>query len=129
MSTETLTSLREVTLTPDETTLIEHANAILTRVEADDFPWPQRLGRVICLSEDLKGTVAGLRASLGDFNGLRTRDAHPSTVFPDLDGGRDDALEVALRLVAEDIRDWTAALASLADEATVLANSTEGGTR
>ena len=57
MSTETLTSLREVTLTPDETTLIEHANAILTRVEADDFRGPATR-RVICLSEDLKA-IAG----------------------------------------------------------------------
>ena len=126
MSTETLTSLREVTLTPDESAAIQRAHGILARVRADGFLWPWSADK----RTSILMAIDGLEDSLDEHRGLRHGTVHPESVFFDLAAGHPDgALAEALERVAEDIRDWTAALASLADEATVLANSTEGGTR
>jgi len=117
-----------VTLTPAETALMERASAQLLRVLADTFPWPPRRTGDLSERDDLKGTIAGLRASLADFNALRDGRIHPASLFFDLAAGHPDgALAEAMERVAQDIADWTGALDSLADEAEDAARRQEEG--
>ena len=122
MSTATATfaaAAEGVIPTDAEAVFIICAKAQLARVHADTFPWPRETGKrtSILMASD------GLRDSLDEFKGLRQGTLHPESVFFDLAPGHPDgALAEAMERVTEDIRDWTAALASLADEATVLAN-------
>ncbi len=111
--------------TPAESITLAAAFTALSRVKAGAFPWPPRRDG-ICLSDDLKGTMAGLLASIADFTALRTGGTHPATLFFDLAAGHPDgAMAQALDLVTEDIRDWTGALTSLADEAEAIARARE----
>jgi hypothetical protein len=109
--------------TSAEDTILAAAFTALSRVKADTFPWPPRRNG-ICLSDDLKGTIAGLTASIADFTALRTGRTHPATLFFDLAAGHPDgALAEAMERLAQDIADWTSALDSLADEAEAIARA------
>ncbi len=111
--------------TPAESITLAAAFTALSRVKAGAFPWPPRRDG-ICLSDDLKGTMAGLLASIADFTALRTGGTHPATLFFDLAAGHPDgALSEAMERVAQDIADWTGALDSLAGEAEAIARARE----
>lgn len=114
-----------VALTDAEAGIIAQARKQLARVEADSFPWPPPRTGNLSRRDDLKATLGFLRDSLDDLTALRGGDLHPATVFPDLDDGRDDALAVALRLVLQDIAEWTIALANHAGMAEAAANGGE----
>jgi hypothetical protein len=100
-----------IALTQAEAEAIARANAALSWIRADTFPWPPQGSDEIRLHAD------GLRSSLDDYADLTASRTHPATLFPDLCDQRDDAMGVALDRVTEDIRTWTGALVSLASAA------------
>ena len=102
-----------ITLTAAEAEAIARARAALAWVNADTFPWPG------WGSSEIKRHIEGLSGCLDDYDGLTSCPPriHPADLFPDLGRGQDNALELALDLVAQDIRDWTAELARLAGKA------------
>jgi hypothetical protein len=110
-----------IALTTEEAEAIARASAALSWVRADTFPWAFAQGGEIGMY------AAGLRESLEDYAALTTRRTHPATVFPDLEDGRDNAMETALDRVTQDIRDWTEALADLAQKAEDAARRQEEG--
>jgi hypothetical protein len=108
-----------IALTTAEAEAIARANAALSWIRADTFPWPAQGGEEIRLHAD------GLRGALDDYADLTASRIHPVTLFPDLDGGRDDAMGIALDRVTQDIRAWTGALADLASAAEEAARARE----
>jgi len=97
-----------IALTAAEAETIARAHGALNWVGADTFPWPGEGGTAI---EDCAGSV---REALEDYAGLTTGAIHPATLFPDLGYGQDNAMETALDLVTQDIRDCTRELEALA---------------
>jgi len=100
-----------IALTAAEAEAIARANAALSWINAGTFPW------AFAKSAEIHMYAAGLRGSMDDYSDLTAGRTHPATVFPDLDSGQDNAMEIALDKVTQDIRDWTGALVSLAREA------------
>ena len=100
-----------IALTAAEAEAIARANAALSWVQADTFPW------AFARSGEIKACADGLRDSIGDYAALTTGGTHPGTLFPDLEAGQDNAMETALDRVTEDIRKWTQALVDLAQAA------------
>ena len=100
-----------IALTTDEAEAIARGNAALAWVRADTFPW------AFARSGEIKAYADEVRESLGDYAALTTRGTHPGTLFPDLEAGQDNAMEIALDRVTEDIRAWTGAVEILANEA------------
>jgi hypothetical protein len=96
--------------TPAEQAVIERAEAVLARVEADSFPWPEPGRKAISLA------AYALRNCLDCHESLRDGSLHPASEFPDLGDGRDDAMGVALSRVTADISDWTEALVMVVAE-------------
>ena len=108
-----------IALTVLEAKAIAGANAALSWVDAETFPWAFAKAGLI------KAAADDLRDSLDDYAGLTTCQAHPATLFPDLEDGRDNAMETALDWVSEDIRDRTTALVELAQAAEDTARARE----
>ena len=108
-----------IALTVLEAKAIAGANAALSWVDAETFPW------AFAQSGLIKARADDLRDSLDDYAGLTADRAHPAALFPDLEDGRDNAMETALEWVTEDIRDRTAALIELAQEAEDAARARE----
>ena len=100
-----------IALTTAEAEAIARANAALSWVQADTFPW------AFARSGEIKAYTDELRGALDDYAALATDRTHPATLFPDLEDGRDNAMETALNWVTEDIRKWTGELADLAQKA------------
>jgi hypothetical protein len=100
-----------IALTQAEAEAIARANAALSWIRADTFPWPAQG------SEEIRLHADGLRGALDDYADLTASRTHPATLFPDLSDERDDAMAVALDRVTEDIRAWTGALCGLASAA------------
>jgi hypothetical protein len=110
-----------IALTATEAEAIARANAALAQVGADTFPWPALPER----RTEIKTYIAGLRDSLADYAALTTGDTHPASLFPELGRGQDDAMGIALDLVAQDIRTWTRELVNLAKKAEDAASDRE----
>ena len=110
-----------IALTAAEAGAIARANAALSWIGADTFPWPAQGSGDIRLHADV------LRDSLRDSADLTASRIHPAALFPDLDRHQDDAMGVALDRVTEDITDWTAALTILASAAEEAARAREEG--
>ena len=108
-----------IALTTDEAEAIARGNAALAWVRADTFPWP-RHGRTF-----ITAYAGGLRDTLDDYADLTAGRTHPATLFPDLGHGQDNAMELALDRVTEDIGKWTAAFADLASVAEAEARARE----
>jgi hypothetical protein len=100
-----------IALTQAEAEAIARANAALSWIRADTFPWPPQGG------DDIRLHADGLRGALDDYADLTASRTHPATLFPDLSDQRDDAMAIALDRVTQDIRDWTGVLCSLASAA------------
>ena len=100
-----------IALTAAEAEAIARARAALDWVNADSFPWPPLGGGEIRRHRD------GLADCLDDYAGLTAGRIHPADLFEDLGRGQDNAMELALDLVTQDIRDWTAELVRLANAA------------
>ena len=101
-----------IALTTDEAEAIARANAALSHIRADSFPWEA------ARSGEIKACADSLRESLDDYGYLAAGDIHPASLFFDLAGGHpDDALAQALDKVTQDIRKWTRDLVALANEA------------
>lgn len=100
-----------IALTKAEAEAIARANAALAHIRSDTFPWAS------ARSGEIKAYADEVRESLDDYAALTTRGTHPGTLFPDLEDGRDNAMETALDRVTEDIRAWTGVLEVLANEA------------
>ena len=97
-----------IALTAEEAEVIARANAALSWIRAGTFPW------AFADRDLIKACADSLRECLEDYAGLETGRTHPATVFPELEDGRDNAMETALDLTAEDIQDWTRELVRLA---------------
>ena len=110
-----------IALTVLEAKAIAGANAALSWVDAETFPW------AFAQSGLIKARADDLRDSLDDYAGLTADRAHPAALFPDLEDGRDNAMETALEWVTEDIRAWTGAVEVLANEAEDAARVNEKG--
>jgi len=110
-----------ITLTAAEAEAIARANAALSWISADTFPWAFAGRGLIKACED------SLRECLDDYAGLEAGRTHPAAVFPELEDGRDNAMETALDLITEDIRDWTRELVRLAQAAEDAARIQEEG--
>jgi hypothetical protein len=111
-----------IALTNAEAQAIARAHAALNWVKADTFPWPSDGGA------DIKGITDELRGSLDDYASLTNSSTHPADLFPDLAAGHpDNAMETALDLVTQDIRELTGALVGLAGEAERAARMREEG--
>ena len=109
-----------IALTTAEAEAIARANAALSWIRADTFPWAHaRTGEIKACRDEL-------RESLEDYAALTASQVHPATLFPDLEDGRDNAMETALDWVTEDIRKSTAELVTLANEAEETAKAQEG---
>ena len=109
-----------IALTTAEAEAIARANAALSWIGADTFPWAHaRAGEIKACRDEL-------RESLEDYAALTASQVHPATLFPDLEDGRDNAMETALDWVTEDIRKSTAELVTLANEAEETAKAQEG---
>ena len=100
-----------IALTAAEAEAIARARAALAWIRADSFPWPGWGGRQIT------ETAESLSGCLDDYTALTTGERHPADLFEDLGRGQDNAMELALDLVTQDIRDWTGALVDLARKA------------
>ena len=111
-----------IALTTAEAKAIAGARGALSWIDADSFPWPQDGGLI-------KFHAAGLRDSLGDYADLTAIPprSHPADLFPELGRGQDNALELALDLVTQDIREWTGELMRLAQQAEEAARMQEEG--
>ena len=110
-----------IALTTAEAEAIARANAALSWIRADTFPWAHaRTGEIKACRDEL-------RESLEDYAALTASQVHPATLFPDLEDGRDNAMETALDRVTEDIRAWTGAVEVLANEAEDTARMHEEG--
>jgi len=112
-----------IALTQHEAEVIARANAALSWTRADTFPW------AFARTGEIKACRDELRESLGDYAALTTGRVHPATLFPDLEDGRDNAMETALDWVTEDIGKWTGELVALANEAEEAARKREEGER
>jgi hypothetical protein len=111
--TATREDLREtvtIALTAAEAEVIARANAALSWIGSDDFPWPADSGLI-------KMYAGCLRDSLADYAGLTAGNCHPASLFPDLGHGQDNAMEQALDRVTQDITDWTRELVVLGNRA------------
>lgn len=100
-----------IALTAEEAEAIGRANAALSWIAADDFPWPD-FG-----DGEIKRHADELRECLADHARLTRNDIHPADLFPDLGRGQDNAMELALDWVASDIRNWTRELVALGNKA------------
>ena len=102
-----------ITLTTEEAEVIARAHAALSWIGGDDFPWPSFGSGAIKMHAD------GLRESLADYADLAAIPSRrqPGDLFPELGRGQDNALELALNLVTQDIREWTRELVRLGDKA------------
>ena len=78
-----------IALTQAEAEAVARANAALSWIGADTFPWPARGSGDIRLHADV------LRDSLRDYADLTASRIHPATLFPDLDRHQDDAQRFA----------------------------------
>ena len=108
-----------IALTKAEAEAIARANAALSWIRADGFPWPVN-------GSEIKTYAAGLRDSLDDYADLTAGRTHPATLFFDLAPGHpDDAMAQALDRVTEDIRKWMRALVVLAQAAEDAASDRE----
>jgi hypothetical protein len=108
-----------IALTTGEAEAIARANAALSWIRADSFPWPVRG------SGEIKARADDLRDSLDDYAGLTAGRIHPATLFFDLSRHQDNAMEIALDKVTQDIRERTRALTVLAQEAEDTARARE----
>ena len=101
-----------IALTTEEAEAIARARAALSWLDAPDFPWPADSGL-------LKAVRDSLRDCLRDYADLTASPAraHPAGLFPELGRGQDNALEQALDLVTQDIREWTRELVRLGNTA------------
>ena len=110
-----------IALTSAEAEAIARAGAALSRVRADTFPWE------VARSDEIKACTETLREALDDYAGLTASPprTHPATLFPDLAYGQDNAMELALNWVTDDIRAWTTAVVALANEAEDAARARE----
>ncbi len=110
-----------IALTAAEAEAIARANAALGWINADTFPWPLDGGA------EIRRYADELRDALDDYAGLTNGSTHPATLFPDLGRGQDNAMETALDLVTQDIRELTGALVGMAGEAERAARMREEG--
>jgi hypothetical protein len=104
-----------IALTTEEAEAIARARAALSWLNAPDFSWPADSGL-------LKACRDSLKDCLRDYADLIASPprTHPADLFEELRRGQDNALELALDLVTQDIRDWTrelVRLGNLAEEA------------
>lgn len=111
-----------IALTAEEAEAIARARAALAWIGSDDFPWPYDSGLI-------KRHRDGLNECLGDYADLTALPprTQPGDLFPDLARGQDNALELALDLVTQDIRDWTRELTRLGNAAEDAARAREEG--
>lgn len=111
-----------IALTAEEAEAVARARATLSWIRGDDFPWPFDSGLI-------KMNLAGLEESLGDYAGLTSTPPriHPADLFEELGRGQDNALEEALDLVTQDIREWTRELVRLGNAAEEAARALEEG--
>ena len=100
-----------IALTKEEAEVIARANAALSWVACDDFPWPG-YG-----DGGIKRHADELRDCLADHARLTANAIHPADLFPDLGRGQDNAMEQALDRVTADIRCWTRDLVRFGDKA------------
>jgi len=101
-----------IALTAAEAEAIARANGTLDWVNAGTFPW------AFAAAGEIKACAASLGEALDDYDGLTTGAIHPASLFFDLEAGHPDgAMGDALDRVTQDIRDWTKALAGLAQAA------------
>ena len=107
-----------IALTQHEAEAIARATAALSWTRADTVPW------AFARSGEIKAHADELRGSLDDYADLATGRSRPDTLFPDLEAG---AMETALDRVTEDIRAWTGAVVTLANEAEDAARMQEEG--
>jgi len=110
-----------ITLTATEADATARANAALSWICAATFPWAH------ARASEIKATADSLTECLEDHAGLKTGATHPAVLFPELGHGQDNAMEIALDLVTQDIRDWTAELVRLAQAAEAAARMHEEG--
>jgi hypothetical protein len=110
-----------IALTAAEAEAIARANAALSWIRAVTFPWAFADSRAV------KACASSLRECLEDYAGLENGTVHPAAVFLELGRGQDNALGIALDLVTQDIRDWTAELVRLANAAEDAARMREEG--
>ncbi len=110
-----------IALTNAEAQAIARAHAALNWISAGTFPW------AFASTGDIKDTADELRDALDDYAGLTNGSTHPATLFPDLGRGQDNAMETALDLVTQDIRELTGALVGMAGEAERAARMREEG--
>jgi hypothetical protein len=110
-----------ITLTASEAEAIARARAALAWIAADSFPWPSfGAGQIHAVADSLREALAD-----HDALGAIPARAHPADLFPDLGRGQDNALELALDLVTQDIREWTGELCRLAEMAEEAARALE----
>ena len=102
-----------IALTAAEAEAIARAGAALSRVRADTFPWE------VARSDEIKACAENLREALDDYADLTASPprTHPATLFPDLAYGQDNAMELALDMVTEDIGKLTGDLDAMANQA------------
>ena len=88
-----------IALTSAEAEAIARAGAALSRVRADTFPWE------VARSDEIKACADKLREALDDYAGLTPAAAPiPPPCSPTSGYGQDNAMELALNWVTEDIR-------------------------
>ena len=110
-----------IALTDLEAKAIAGANAALSWIKADGFPWPASAAK----RAEIMYHAGGLSESLDDYAALTAGETHPASLFPDLCHHQDNAMETALDRVREDITRWTAALIELAQAAEDTARARE----
>ena len=112
-----------IALTTAEAKAIAGANGALGWIDAGTFPW------AFASSGDIKAARDNLLECLGDYADLTAVPprTHPADLVPELGRGQDHAMELALDLVTQDIREWTGELMRLAGEAEEAARMQEEG--
>ena len=88
-----------ITLTAAETGIIRHARDVLARLDDDGFPFPWLAQR----SANIQICKTWLLESLEDHAGVSAVRIHPESLFPDLGRHQDNAVEIALERLTEDI--------------------------
>jgi len=121
-------STATIALTAEEAEVIARAKAVLARAESPDFPYPWLAKR----SDNVQVCLAGLRDSIAEHDGLISGSRHPESVFHELGRHQDNAAELALEWVTEDIAYNTGAFViavgdACGDKAAAFVSGEEGG--